>query len=75
MYLPSLNSIFSARSGYNLKKLCWHTVVLKLFIICFRSIYHGNPKTLEELKSSVEREIFAIPSDILQSMMSNFGMR
>jgi hypothetical protein len=32
MYLPSLNSIFSAMSGYNLKKLCWHTVVLKPFV-------------------------------------------
>jgi hypothetical protein len=41
MYLPSLNSIFSATSDYNLKKLCWHTAVLKPFVICFRSILYS----------------------------------
>jgi hypothetical protein len=37
--------------------------------------YQGSSKTLEELKSSTEREIFAIPSDILQSVVSDSGMR
>jgi hypothetical protein len=32
MYLPSLNTIFSATSDYNLKKLCWRTVVPKPFV-------------------------------------------
>jgi hypothetical protein len=32
MYLPRLNSIFSATSDFNLKKLCCRTIVLKPFV-------------------------------------------
>jgi hypothetical protein len=30
---------------------------------------------LKELRSSIEREIFAVPSDIIRSVASNLGMR
>jgi hypothetical protein len=58
----------------NLKKCCWHPVVLKLFIICFCSSTKATQR-LEELKLFIECEIFAIPSSILQGVVLNFGMR
>jgi hypothetical protein len=73
--VPTENKpIFLLRIIYTLKKLYWHTVILKSFDYhVFSFEYQGNQKTLEELRSSVEREVFDNPSGILQSKMSTLG--
>jgi hypothetical protein len=74
MYQLTLSTIFSAASDYNLKKLFRHTVVLKPFVYhLFLFEYQGNTKTGGA--QIIYYWIFAIPSDILQSVVSKFGMR